>query len=150
GILVYCDRVMQAGHSIHEGELQRFRTLYRLLADLTKAEDLEQILDAAITSLLEATDADRASILMFDDDGVMRFKAWRGLSAEYREAVTGHTPWRRGARDAEVIVVPDVHADRSMAAYAYLFAREQIGALAFIPLNASDGVFGKFMLYYRD
>ena len=43
----------------------------------------------ALTALLSATSADRASILMFDPDGVMRFKAWRNLSDAYRTAVTG-------------------------------------------------------------
>jgi hypothetical protein len=32
----------------------------------------------------------RASILLFDPDGVMRFKASRGLSEAYRAAVEGH------------------------------------------------------------
>jgi PAS domain S-box-containing protein len=119
-----------------------------LLLALLKAKGLEEVNEAAINALLSATSADRAAILRFDDDGVIRFKAWRDLSAEYRQAVTGHTPWARGTRNAQPIAVADVLGDSSLAEYAETFARERIRALAFIPLELDAGVFGKFMLYY--
>ncbi len=120
----------------------------RLLLALLKAKGSEEVNEAAISALLSATSADRAAILRFDDDGVIRFKAWRDLSAEYRQAVTGHTPWLRGTRDAQPIAVPDVLVDGGLAEHAEAFARERIRALAFIPLELDAGVFGKFMLYY--
>ena len=86
--------------SADDAEVRRLRTLYQLLAALSQASALEEVYDAALTSLLNATVADRAAILLFDDDDVMRFKAWRSISAEYRAAVTGHSPWPRGTRDA--------------------------------------------------
>jgi PAS domain S-box-containing protein len=109
---------------------------------------LEEVNEAAISALLSATSADRAAILRFDDDGVIRFKAWRGLSAEYRHAVTGHTPWLRGTRNAQPIAVADVLLDGGLAEHTDAFARERIRAVAFIPLELDTGVFGKFMLYY--
>ena len=132
----------------HEIELHRLRVLYQLLADLARAESAIDVYETAITSLLSATEADRASILFFDDDGVMQFTAWRGLSEEYRTAVAGHTPWRRGELGAQPLVVPDVRSDDSLAAYQPLFQREGIRALAFVPLALNAGVLGKFMLYY--
>src|ERR1700693_4196005 len=86
----------------------RFRTLYQLLAALSRASALEDVYEAALTSLLDATAADRAAILLFDDDGVIRFKASRGLSDEYQAAVTGHSRWVRGALNVHALVVPDV------------------------------------------
>ena len=53
-------------------EVRRLRTLYRLLAELSQAKALEDVYDAALTSLLEATFADRAAILLFDDAGLRR------------------------------------------------------------------------------
>src|SRR5579863_208859 len=100
-----------------EADVQRLRTLYHLLSALSRATRLQQIYDAAIEALLSATAADRAAILLFDDDGVMRFAAWRGVSAAYRHAVTGHSPWKRGERDARPITVSDVSADASLAAF---------------------------------
>jgi PAS domain S-box-containing protein len=125
----------------------RGETEVRLLAALIRAKGLDDINEAAINALLNATSADRAAVLRFDDDGVIRFKAWRDLSAEYRAAVTGHTPWPRGTRNAQPIVVPDVLRDESLRGYAEVFRRERIRALAFIPLELDAGVFGKFMLY---
>jgi hypothetical protein len=52
--------------------------------------------------------ADRASILVFDHAGVMRFKAWRGISDEYRTAVEGHSPWTRESRHPQPVLVRDV------------------------------------------
>ncbi len=122
----------------------------RLLAALMRAKDVDDVNEAAITALLNATNADRAAILRFDEDGVMRFKAWRGLSAEYRDAVTGHTPWRPGTRNAQPIAVADVSCEASLGDFAKVFERENIRALAFIPLELDGGVFGKFMLYYSE
>ncbi len=131
-----------------ESELRRLRTLYQLLATLNRAAALEDVYEAAITSLLASTGADRAGILLFDDDGVLRFKAWRGLSDEYRQAVTGHTPWPKGTPHALPITIPDVRLDSDWRKFREVFAREGIAALAFIPLISEAGVFGKFMLYY--
>jgi PAS domain S-box-containing protein len=131
-------------------EVRQLRTLYQLLAALTGAKDLEDVYDAAITSLLNATAADRAAILMFDDDGVNQFHAWRGLSSEYRQAVTGHSPWPKGAMNAHTIVVPDVFLESSLSQFHETFRREQIRAAVFIPLALGKGVFGKFMLYYSE
>jgi CheY-like chemotaxis protein len=66
-----------------------------------------EIYAAALDALAEGIGVSRASILLFDPDGVMRFKAYRGLS-ETRRAVEGHTPWNPGTRDPQPIVVGDV------------------------------------------
>jgi PAS domain S-box-containing protein len=122
----------------------------QLLAALMRATGLDDVNEAAINALLSATGADRAAILRFDDDGVIRFKAWRDLSAEYRDVVTGHTPWPRGTRNAQPMAMADVLCEEGLRDFADAFAREGIRALAFIPLELDAGVFGKFMLYYRE
>jgi GAF domain-containing protein len=94
--------------------------------------------------------ADRAAVLILDPDDVLRFKEWVGLSDEYRAKVEGHTPWRRGAGDAQPIAVPDVMQDASLSAYREAFAEEAIRAVAFIPLVRTGGLIGKFMLYYNE
>lgn len=133
---------------VEEPAVGRFRTLYQLLAALSKATALPEVFDAAITSLLDATDANRAAILLFDYAGVLRFEASRGLSSEYQEAVAGHSPWQHGQLNTQPIIVPDSLLDENLAKYRDAFETEGIRALAFIPLALSSGVFGKFMLYY--
>jgi PAS domain S-box-containing protein len=133
-----------------EPEVGRLRTLYQLLASLSRARALEDVYSAALTSLLAGTSADRAGILLFDDDGVMRFKASRGLSGEYQAAVTGHSPWRRGTLDSEPLCVPDVLLDESLKQFWPLMQREGVRGLIFVPLALEAGVFGKLVLYYAE
>ena len=72
-------------------------------------------------------------ILLFDEGGVMRFRAWRGLSDEYRAEVDGHSPWAPDTVDAEPIVVADAEADESVEGLRDVLRREGIAALAFVP-----------------
>ena len=121
--------------------------VHRLLAALhaTSPDDFyQEAVDAVVTTL----GVDRASLLLFDPDGVMRFKAWRGLSENYRGAVEGHTPWAPGDTGARPILAPDVAAEAEYAPLVPTFEAEGVRALAFIPLIAGGGVVGKFMLYY--
>lgn len=122
----------------------------QLTLAISRSERLDDVFEAALNALSTGLHLDRTSILLFDADGVMRFKAWRGLSDGYRHAVEGHTPWTHHTRDAHPIVVADVTTDASLAPHLPTFAAEEIAALAFIPLEDVNGVIGKFMLYYRD
>jgi PAS domain S-box-containing protein len=123
-------------------------TCLALTAAISKSRTVEEIYEAALDAIRAGLGVERASILLFDPDGVMRFKAYRGLSDAYRRAVEGHTPWRPDSPDPQPIWVPDVASDRSYEPYMATFAAEGIAALAFIPLIAQDRVIGKFMLYY--
>jgi PAS domain S-box-containing protein len=115
---------------------------------LGRTRDLDDVYSAALDTLGECLDVSRASVLLFDPDGVMRFKAYRGLSGEYRAAVQGHSPWTPDSVDVEPLLVPDVRREPSLEPYLAIFAREEITALAFIPLVSLGRVIGKFMLYY--
>ncbi len=130
------------------------RSPLAVCAQLTQAigrtESLEEIYEAALDALSAGLGVERASVLLFEPDGVMRFKAWRGLSDSYRRAVEGHTPWLPHARCAEPIVVADVQQDAGLAAFLPTIRAENIAAMAFIPLEGVDGVLGKFMLYYGE
>jgi signal transduction histidine kinase len=92
----------------------------------------------------------RSSVLLFDTDHVMRFAAWRGISAGYRAAVEGHTPWRPDTDNPEPIVVADVTLEPSLAGLLPTIVSEGIAAMAFIPLVSRGRVIGKFMLYYDE
>ena len=115
---------------------------------ISRSGTVDDIYRAALDALGDGLGVFRASILLFDRDGVMRFKAHRGLSAEYRAAVEGHTPWTPESPDAQPIVVGDVRRDPSLHAFLPIIAAEGIAAMAFIPLVSLGRVIGKFMLYY--
>src|SRR5262245_64513311 len=93
-------------------------TCSALTRAISKSRTVEEIYDAALDALEEGLGVERASILLFDPDGVMRFKAYRGLSESYREAVEGHTPWRPDSPDPQPIWVQSVAHDRSLDAFA--------------------------------
>lgn len=118
-----------------------------LMRSIARTSTVEAMHEHALDALEEAMGFTRASILLFDDDGVMRFKASRGLSAEYRRAVEGHTPWTPDSPDPVPILVEDVTADPSLAPFLPTIQAEGIAAMAFIPLVYAGTVIGKFMLY---
>jgi PAS domain S-box-containing protein len=121
-----------------------------LTAAISRSRTAEHIYAAALEALESGLGVTRASILLFDPDGVMRFKAWRGLSDRYRAAVEGHTPWTPDTRDAEPIVVPNVRHDPSLQPFLATIEAEGIAAMGFIPLVSLGGVIGKFMLYFDE
>jgi len=122
--------------------------LYRFTDRLYRAESETDVYDAALDAILSALRCSRASILLFDDAGVMQFVAARGLSQEYRGAVTGHSPWKRGEPQPHPIHIEDVAAAELPGELKATVLAEGIGALAFIPLVADGGVIGKFMAYH--
>jgi PAS domain S-box-containing protein len=132
-----------------DGPLAQLRAVHRLTTALHQADSPLAFYEEAVAAVVGLLGIDRASLLLFDPDGVMRFKAWRGLSREYRQAVEGHTPWSPDDVDAAPILVPDVDVDESLAGYRLLFRAEGIRALAFVPLVHRQRLVGKFMLYYR-
>lgn len=133
-----------------ERRFQELRVVSGMADSLGHARAPEEIYDEAIDGLLRATGADRASILLFDAHGTMRFKAWRGLSDAYRAAVEGHSPWTREARDPQPVTVEDVREDARLAALRGVIEAEGIRALAFVPLMDEGTLLGKFMLYFDE
>jgi signal transduction histidine kinase len=117
---------------------------------ISQTRTVEEICDIALHALADGLGLARSSILLFDNYGVMRFAAWRGISAEYRAAVEGHSPWRPDTSNPEPLVVPDVSLEPSLAQFLPVIQSEHIAAMAFIPLVSLGRVIGKFMLYYDE
>jgi PAS domain S-box-containing protein len=123
--------------------------LYTFTDRLFRAESNNEIYDAALDAILSILRCDRASILLFDAYGVMRFVASRGLSDQYRQGVDGHSPWKPEDRFADPICIPDIEKAADISEELKEVVRaEQIAALAFIPIFAGGKVAGKFMAYY--
>lgn len=152
-------RLSQYAHALEGRVAQRTADLHRKVERLVKLHEMvmrfhrcterKDIYDVAMDMLGTIVGVDRCAILLFDADGVMRFKAWRGLSESYRRGVEGHVPWLPHTVHASPVVVPDVQAEPTLASYLELFRQEGIGALVFLPLSCSDErrLLGKMMLY---
>ena len=117
---------------------------------ISRIRTVEEIYNAALEALTEGIGVSRSAVLLFDSDGVMRFKADRGLSDAYRRAVEGHTPWAPDTPDPEPVFVPDAAVEPSLQQYLPVLEREGIAGLAFIPLVSLGRVIGKFMLYFAE
>ena len=66
--------------------------LYEFTDRLQRAQTLDDVYGPALDAIIGALRCSRASILVRDHAGVMRFVASRGLSELYRRAVDGHSP----------------------------------------------------------
>src|SRR5438477_6029212 len=138
------------GTSMSDLRTGALQALARLTARVARSTTEDEINEAALDALGEAIGATRTAVLFFEPDGVMRFHASRGISAEYRKAVEGHTPWSPADSDAQPIGIADTHSDESPGDLRPAFEAEHIRALAFIPLLAGDRVIGRFMVYWNE
>lgn len=142
----------------HNGDAKPFvsklAALVRLVQQISRAHEAEDVYEPALSALREISDVDRAAILLLDRSGVARFVAGRGLSDRYRAAVEGHFPWSIDDPDPQPIWIGDIDGiedptTREWLAPLFPHVRaEGISALAFIPLLYRERLVGKFMLYY--
>ena len=131
-------------------KFDELQAIYRMSDAVSRAGALEEIYEVALDELQRTVRADRASVLLYDDDRVMRFKAWRNLSEEYRRAVEGHSPWSPDDPDPQPVLVGDVRADSHLAGLMPVLEREGIAAVGFIPLVSGGRLLGKFMIYFDE
>jgi len=144
--------LLGTARDVSEREELRWRlrdldAVYRFADAVAGARALDDVLDAALDSLLEAAGADRASVLLADDDGVLRFRAWRGLSDRYRAFTEGRSPWPLNISDPQPVLHQDVADAGFEPALERVMRKEGIAALAFIPLVRGERLLGRFVLY---
>jgi PAS domain S-box-containing protein len=126
------------------------RALFHLADQLHRAESIQDIFAAGLDAILGALHCQRASILLFDDGGVMRFVSWRELSEGYRKATDGHSPWKLNDPNPAVICMDDIDKADLPQPLRATIKKEGIGALAFIPLIYAGEFLGKFMPYFNE
>src|SRR6266516_2278717 len=144
--------LLGTARDVSEREELRWRlrdldAVYRFADAVAGARALDDVLDAALDSLLEAAGADRASVLLADDEGVLRFRAWRGLSDRYRASTEGRSPWPRDVSDPQPVLYEDVADAGFEPALERVMRKEGIAALAFIPLVRGGRQLRRFVLY---
>jgi PAS domain S-box-containing protein len=144
--------LLGTARDVSEREELRWRlrdldAVYRFADAVAGAPALEGVLEAALDALLEATGAERAAVLLADDDGMLRFRAWRGLSNRYRTVTAGRSPWPPEDRDPEPVLVEDLADAGYEVAIERAMRKEGIGALAFVPLVRGGDVLGRISLY---
>jgi signal transduction histidine kinase len=109
---------------------------------------MEDVYEAGLEAICGALQCDRASILIDDNHGIMRFVSWRGLSEDYRKAVEGHSPWRAGETNPQPVCIDDIDAADLGESLKATVRAERIKSLAFVPLVSEGKLMGKFMMYF--
>lgn len=87
---IFDARGIVVGASKIARDITQRAALYQFTDRLFRAGTVDDVYEAALDAIARSLGCDRASILMFDHNGVMKFVAWRGLSDGYRRAVEGH------------------------------------------------------------
>lgn len=98
---------------------------------MSQATTAAEIYRHALAAIARVVETPRASVLLFDPDGVLRFKAWQGISDGYRAAVEGHTPWSPGQPAPEPIHIPDVSRDTTLGRYQPIILGDGVRAAPF-------------------
>jgi signal transduction histidine kinase len=128
--------------------LAELRALHALAETINRSAAVEAAYPEALQALRRITQADRAAILLQDEQGIMRFAAWDGLSDRYRAAVEGHSPWAAGDGDPRPVLVSDPQREPGLGALLPALQAEGIASLAFVPIAHQGRLLGKFMLYF--
>src|SRR5215210_3185458 len=136
----------------HEAELRRrlreLGAVHRIVEAVVVAEHLDAVLGEAVDALMDAVGLDRAAVLLHDEHGVMRFRAWRGLSAAYRATAEAHSPWSADEQEFAPIAVSDALEEPTFGEeLRRAVVAEGIRTLAFVPLVHRRELLGKLMLY---
>ncbi|PPE74029.1 hypothetical protein C3942_11615 [Solimonas fluminis] len=122
--------------------------LFRFTDRLYRASNIREVYPAALEAIMSAMGCSRAAILLSDQDSVMRFVAWNGLSDGYRAAVEGHSPWRLDDPNPQPVYIPDVASADLGGALKSAVLDERILSVCFMPLVAEGRLVGKFMAYH--
>lgn len=123
--------------------------LYEFGRRQQETKSLADIYGAGLEAIMAGLRCDRASILLFDEQQVMRFVAWHGLSEKYRRSVQRHSPWKPDTKNLQPVTVPDVDLACLPRPLKAAILGEEIRAAAFVPLIAGKKLIGKFMACHR-
>ena len=114
-----------------------------LASALAGAASLDELCTSA-KAVRASLAVDRASVLLFDQEGVMRFRAWNGLSERIARPPRATRPGLRTRRTRSRSSCPTSRPSPG----ASEDPGEGIRALAFVPIAYAGRLLGKYMLYF--
>lgn len=124
------------------------RLLYKFAETVNRAETLTALYEMGLETIQSSLNVDRAAILLIDEHGFMRFKAWRGVSANYCRLVEVHPPWKTDLSDFASILVANIDGSNMNSQLQAVNRGEGIRALACIPLSIGSRLIGTLTVYF--
>lgn len=123
--------------------------LFKLTDALYHGAPMAEVLDASMNAINEALRCDRLAIALVESSGAPTVLAARGLSDAGQQSAVWQTIWQQGEIGANPIAAGDIsEMAATLPAVAGFAAKEGIRALALIPVTASLGVEGTFLVGY--
>ena len=128
---------------------EQMQAIYHLSDALARTEDVEGIYQEALNVLEHLQQGDGAAVRLRDADGAMHFKAWRGLSSGYREAIEPHPCWPADENNPQTVLIDSLEGQDANHPLPLSSRGEGVKAMACIPLQHQDQILGEFSIYYR-
>lgn len=124
----------------------RLQALQELTEVLAHAASEDALFHQALGILQSTLDIPCVAILLLDPDLRMRFRAWRGFSEVFMEAVEGFHPWPVDIPDPQPVLAEDFQQEPALAPCQVGLLSEDIRSLAFIPLLNQGRLLGEILL----
>jgi len=124
------------------------RLLYKLAETVNRAETLTELYEKGLETIQSSLNVDRAAILLIDEHGFMRFKAWRGVSDNYCRVVEAHSSGETDPSNLGAILVSNIDESNMNPQLQTANRGEGIHALACIPLTIGGRLIGKLTVYF--
>lgn len=124
------------------------KTLSELSRALDDASSHEDLFEAALDALQRTLQVGQAGFLLMDADGIARFRAWRGLSKDLREALERLELSTR--TDQAPLAVADVQLDERFVEEGATLDRAGCRSFVLVPLvHQGDAIGGVIVCFDR-
>lgn len=126
-----------------------------IMEQLVFGAPLAEVLEAIVMALEELIADSRCSVLLLDDDGLLRHGAAPNLPRAYLDAIDGLSPGPlagscgTAVHSGEPVIVSDVSTDPRWANWRTLAADHDIAACWSSPIRLETEIVGTFAVYDR-
>ena len=131
-----------------QNKQRQHRLLYKLAEAANRAKTLTELYQKGVETIQSALNVDRAAILLIDEHGVMRFRVWRGVSADYCRSVEADPSGLTERSDLDPLQVSNFDESNTNPQLQAVNRREGVHALACIPLTIGGRLIGKLTVYF--
>jgi len=127
---------------------QQLQAIYQLASSVAHSENLEDVYAATLDAAESVFTTKRGAILIADDDKVVRFTAWRGVSERHREIVEADERCRQTETIQQVLIDNIENAD--IGPMKNVILGEGVRAVGLVPLVAERRIIGKLAVYFNE
>jgi signal transduction histidine kinase len=126
--------------------LDQLALVYAMVDHIQRARQVDSVYQEAAEGLRNVLSADRSALMTEERGAGMRLRAWGGLSSACRRALSGYSPWPRGQRHPEPLVIVDASEERLKEPVYDALRAEGLRSIGWIPLLHRGRLIGQLML----